>query len=77
MTAILGMFSKLGIKHQSHVFLNWYRFDNIDEIEVDGLNTYFADIWYPSTDDIDLFDNTFKWIVSIRHDGQISRGRLE
>lgn len=56
----------------SNVFINWYRFDDIDKMSLKDLDQYFYDIWFPATDDIDIFDDTFKWIVSIFHDGIIS-----
>ncbi|MDP3928567.1 MAG: hypothetical protein Q8R57_06055 [Bacteroidota bacterium] len=54
------------------IYINWYQFDNIDLLDTSDLNKYFYDIWFPSADDIDLFDESFNWIVSIRHDGIVS-----
>jgi hypothetical protein len=71
--ATLGV---LGIRPRPRLLVNWYRFDNIDEMELLDLRQYFSDIWYPGVDDIDLFDRTYDWIVSIRHDGQISYAQL-
>ena len=53
------------------VFVNWYRFDDIDEMDFDSLNSYFDDIWYSGPDDIDIFDKSFSWIISISHDGAV------
>lgn len=53
------------------VYVNWFRFDDIDEIAFDDFCTFFYDIWFPGVDDIDLFDESYSWIVSIRHDGVI------
>ena len=53
------------------VYINWFRFDNIDQMKFNDFSTYFYDIWFPSVDDIDLFDESYSWIVSIRHDGMI------
>ncbi len=54
-----------------NVFINWGKFDNIDEISFNDLDRYFYDLWFHSADDIDIFDDTYRWIVSIRHDGVI------
>lgn len=59
----------LGIHARDSVFINWYRFDDIDEMKVDDLSRYFANIWYPSSDDIEIFDGKYDWILSVRHDG--------
>lgn len=66
------VFERIEIVPQDKVYLNWYRFDNIDIIRFNDLNRYFDDIWYPSSDDIDIFDETFLWIVSISHYGGVS-----
>nr|WP_321396301.1 hypothetical protein [uncultured Desulfobacter sp.] len=56
---------------ESNVYLNWYRFDEIDEIHFDNLNKYFDDIWYPGSDDIDIFDQTLSWILTVLHNGSV------
>jgi len=66
------LFNTLGL-NPLNVFINWYRFDDIDEISLKDLDQYFYGIWFPVVDDIDIFDDTFKWVVSISHDGIISR----
>lgn len=62
----------LSIEGQEKIFINWYRFDDIDEINLDDLSRYFDDIWYPGADAIDLFDVSLKWILSIDYSGNIS-----
>lgn len=51
------------------VYINWYRFDNIDKLKLADLDEHFFDIWYPDVDDIDIFDDSLDWILSVRHDG--------
>ena len=46
-----------------------YGFDDADEMHFGDLDKYFYDIWYPVTDDIDIFDDTFKWLLLIVHNG--------
>jgi len=53
------------------VYVNWYRFDVIDAIAEVDLSTHFADIWYPGPDDIDVFDDSFRWIITVVHDGEV------
>ena len=60
-----------GITPGAQVYINWYRFDTIDCIFLKDLATYFDDIWYPGSDDIDLFDDTLSWIISVEHAGGI------
>ena len=61
----------LGIKIPQKVYLNWYRFDDIDQIDLADLDRYFSDIWYPGSDDLDVFDESAEWIVSIAHHGKV------
>lgn len=61
--------SNLGINPEEDIFINWYRFDDIDRMKYAQLSKCFSDIWYPSADDVDIFDSSLKWILSIRHDG--------
>lgn len=62
---------KLNIHSSELVYINWYRYDNIDEMNLKDLVMHFNDIWYPCSDDIDIFDETCKWIVSINHEGYV------
>lgn len=64
-----GFFNHLDIKPEKNVFINWYRYDQIDSILWDDFVENFDYIWYPSADDIDIFDNTFDWILSVKHNG--------
>jgi len=56
---------------EDHVYINWYRFDKLDRMAVDDLAQYFDDVWYPSSDDIDLFDSTLSWVLSVTDEGYI------
>lgn len=47
------------IKPQTNVYINWYRYDQVDEMAFVDLDKCFADIWYPGPDDIDIFDSEF------------------
>jgi hypothetical protein len=53
------------------VFVNWYQFDDVDEIRFDELDSHFADVWYPSSDDIEVFDASLTWLIAIAHDGSV------
>lgn len=53
------------------VMLNWYRFNDIDRVKCSDLCTFFHDIWYPSSDDLDVFDSSYNWVISICHSGTV------
>lgn len=61
----------LQIKAENHLYINWDNFQMIDEFRSEDFYKYFDDIWFPSADDIDIFDSQINWIISIRHDGAI------
>jgi len=60
------------IKPNRLVYLNWYRYDQIDKIGFADLEKYFDSIWYPISDDLDIFDDSYSWILSVSHDGVVS-----
>jgi hypothetical protein len=53
------------------VYINWYRYDKIDQLKKSDLARFFTDIWYEGSDDLDIFDGTFNWMLLIRHDGYL------
>jgi hypothetical protein len=55
----------------ARVFVNWYRFDRVDEFETEDLCKYFGAIFYPSSDDMEVMDSSLTWLVSIRHNGAV------
>lgn len=59
----------IGLSPMKLVFINWYRLDDVDEMNIDDLVTYLDDIWYPGSDDVDIFDRTCAWVISISHEG--------
>lgn len=61
----------LGITPKRSVFINWDRFETVDRMAFADLSTYFHDIWYPSADDIEVFDDTLSWILFINHSGTV------
>src|ERR1700679_3030855 len=44
------------------IYVNWYRLDDIDEMAFIDFCTDFHDLWYPSSDDIEIFDDTLSWV---------------
>jgi hypothetical protein len=60
-----------GIDAADVVYINWHRYDKIDRLKRCDLASHFYDIWYPDVDDIDVFDDSLSWILSVRHDGYI------
>ena len=49
------------------IYINWSRFDDIDQMSTEEFSAAFHDLWYPSSDDIEIFDKDEKWVVLIRH----------
>lgn len=57
------------------VYINWHRFDDVDEVELKQLCRLFDEFWYPAADDINIFDDTLNWVVSIDHEGTVYLAR--
>ncbi len=70
-----GLLSK-GIHYGNNVYINWSRFDDIYQFRIDDLEKYFDYLWYESADDIDIFDCSLSWIVSITDYGTVTFLRL-
>uniref|UniRef100_UPI000CD98900 heat-shock protein n=1 Tax=Campylobacter concisus TaxID=199 RepID=UPI000CD98900 len=64
-------FSELGIATPNEIYINFNKFESIDILRFDDLSKFFSDIWYPSLDDIEIFDINLNWIISVRHYGVI------
>lgn len=71
--SLLELFSSQNIISNDFVYINWYRFDVIDKMKLGDLCLHFDNIWYPRVDDVDIFDDSFQWIVSVSYDGTIYR----
>lgn len=69
--SIGNLIHDLGVKFPENVYLNWYRFDDIDQISLTDLDRYFSELWYPGSDDLDIFDDSADWVVSITHYGRV------
>jgi len=66
-----GLLRDVFERRRSHVLVNWYRFDEIDRIDLDCLARHFDDVWYPAVDDIEIFDESCSWFLLVSHDGVI------
>lgn len=58
------------------IFVNWSRFDDIDEMNAQEFSAIFHDLWYPSSDDIELFDRSLNWVLFIRHFDVVQFARI-
>ncbi|MCL5773492.1 MAG: hypothetical protein M1536_03850 [Firmicutes bacterium] len=63
---------KVGLKPRDEIYINWDDFTTIDRMNFLDLSKYFDDIWYPGPDDIEIFDDTFSWILFISHWGGVN-----
>ena len=64
-------FNELGITTPNEICINFNKFESIDILRFDDLSKFFSDIWYPSLDDIEIFDINLSFIFSVRHYGAI------
>lgn len=66
----------LGIKWPKSLYLNWYRFDAVERMSTSDIARYFDYIWYPGPDDLDLFDDSLSWIVTVTHGSTVQAVRF-
>ena len=75
--SLIETLNSSGITPKDSVFINWDCFNQIDKIRLTDLSSHFSDIWYPSADDIDIFDESFSWVLSVFHDGRVGLIKFE
>ena len=68
---IKAAFSELSIAKPNEICINFNKFESIDILRFDDLYKFFSDIWYPSLDDIEIFDINLSFIFSVKHYGEI------
>ena len=66
-----ALFSKLNITAPNEICINFNKFESIDILRFEDFSKFFSDIWYPSLDDIEIFDINLSFIFSVRHYGAI------
>ena len=66
-----ALFNKLDIATPSEICINFNKFESIDILRFDDFCKFFSDVWYPSLDDIEIFDINLSFIISVRHYGAI------
>lgn len=54
------------------LLLNWYHFDDLDEIAASDFVEYFEAIWWPPADEsLEVFDASCSWLLSFYHWGEV------
>ena len=66
-----AVFGKLNIATPNKICINFNKFESIDILRFEDFSKFFSDIWYPSLDDIEIFDINLSFIFSVRHYGTI------
>ena len=66
-----SVFFDIGIIPSNSIYIIWDNLNDIDIIPTEDFCKYFEDIWYPSADDIGVFDASYSWIIIITHYGEI------
>ncbi len=68
---LFELIQKCSLSVKKNIYINWYQFDEIDKMKLLDLSNNFFDIWYPSSDDIEIFDDSCKWVLSVSHHGKV------
>ena len=65
------VFRHLRIPPPSNIYV-WYLYDDeMVSLSTADVARYFDDFWYPSSDDVGLFDNSGRWIIFVTHYGEL------
>jgi len=68
--------ASVGLDPGNRVIMNWYRFEELDEMAFHDLCESFAYVWYPSADDLEIIDPGLRWVLTVEHHGAIAFLRL-
>ena len=68
---LAALVHSLELEAQEEVFINWDDFTTIDRMRFKDLTEHFDYIWYPGPDDIEIFDDSLSWILSVDHGGYV------
>jgi len=60
---------KNGIEPYAEILINWDRLEGIFKMSFADLDRFWDDIWYSAIDDIELFDESYEWMLAVDHHG--------
>lgn len=70
--SVIRALTAAGAMPTDRVCINWLRdWDTIDRFRLADLDRFFEDIWYPSSDDLEVIAETLDWILLIDHEGVV------
>ena len=53
------------------IYLDWGNFEDIVKVRLNDFIDNIDNFWYPSSDDLSIFDQECNWILNIHHYGAI------
>lgn len=64
-------FEDLNLRPKLSLYRNWAQFNLIDRFKSRFICRHIQDLLYPGGDDIDLFDESFSWVVSVDYECRV------
>jgi hypothetical protein len=52
-------------------YIDWYRLDRTTKMRIQDISSCFEYLYFPSADDIQIFDSSISWLMFIEHDGEV------
>lgn len=74
--SIKELFYNLNVE-SNFLYVTWDSFKTIDRFKLTDFCQWFEYIWYPSSDDIDIFNDDLTWILQVYHYETIALAQLE
>lgn len=73
---ISDVFDLIGVKDQDTIYISWGPGEpclcsDVDLLYIKDVLKHFNDLWYPGTDDMVMFNDSFSFIIWIDHGGGI------
>lgn len=61
----------VGIAPAHDILLSFDAMKSVDRMRRVDVEHHFSDVWYPTSDDLYIFDDSMSWLMYIHHDGHI------
>lgn len=69
--SLVELLKKQQVCYTEEGYIDWYRFDDTTAMKIRDINSVFDYLYFPSADDIQIYDDSFSWILFVKHYGEV------
>lgn len=68
---LVNVLVRYNLEPSDQICINWSTFTEVDCMSASDFSQYFDYIWYPASDDIEVWDDLLEWILFVTHYGDL------